>query len=277
MQRCRAWLRRRGITSKNNADDGEPPPNHDLGGTTTGPAADIASITSAISILPLVVPLRTVSIDTRTLVGLLSRMAHAIATTPHARDYHNWGKPEDGRGICATGTAEALMADINSYVSIILRQLASVDGYWSRQSQQSRDDARVSIYTETKSSPLASARIVFDHFFSLSLGFQAILSHVQPVACAPAVAAAITSALANVANAVAAAPEDSMAAVAEMYASYADRTEHRIVDAIIRAQTLRDGTAPVVLIHETDPYGPGSGGPNKSVRSTRNSLQVGRN
>jgi hypothetical protein len=167
---------------------------------------------------------------------LISKMAHAIATTPHALKYHRWGKPADGRRVCVTGTAEALMTGIDSYLNIVLMQLAWGDGFYLISSFRSRSNALHSIHMETTYSPVASARIIANNFSALAVGIASILSFVQPVACAPAVAAAITSALANVAKTVAAAPEDSMAAIAELYASYAERATHSIVGGIMDAR-----------------------------------------
>ena len=99
-------------------------------------------------------------------------------------------------------------------------------------------------------SPLVSARIITDHFCVMAFSLQLVLSYVQPVDGAPAVAAAITSALANVARTVAAAPEESMAAIADLYASYAERAAHIITSGIVDAQSLA----------------------NESVRRTRNAL-----
>ncbi|OIW30934.1 hypothetical protein CONLIGDRAFT_679685 [Coniochaeta ligniaria NRRL 30616] len=248
MQRCRAWLRLHGITSKppapsNNAGpdghDCEPPPYHDLR-TTTGPAADIASITSAISTVAITLPSCFVSMDTRSVAKMISRMALAISTTPHARDYRRRDKPAD----CATGTAEALMTGIDSYLEVVFMQLAWGDAYWLKSSLHSRHDALRSISKKATRSPLASARIIEENLTILSFGIEVIVSYVQPVACAPATAAAITSALANVAKAVAAAPEESMAAIAELYASYARRAAHSIAGGILDAQWLRDGRDP---------------------------------
>lgn len=79
------------------------------------------------------------------------------------------------------------------------------DGYFLPSSFRSRSDALHSIHMKTIYSPLASARIVINNFSFLSHTIESILRFVQPVACAPAIAAAITSALANVAETVAAA------------------------------------------------------------------------
>jgi hypothetical protein len=281
MQRCRAWLRLHGITSKlpaptKNAglvgDDREPPPYHDVR-TTIGPAADIVCITSAITTVAIAVPSAFVSINTTSVVELISRMAHAIATTPHARDYHRWGKPWDGHQISVAGTAEALMTGLDSYLDIVLMHLAWGDGSFSVGSRNALD-ALGSIHDETTiSSPLASARILMDHFPTLCHTIHSILSFVQPVACVPAVATTITSTLARVADTVAAAPEESMAALAELHASYADRTAHSIVSGIIDAQSLRDGRAPVTSITTSHSSAPKSGATNMSVRRTRDALQ----
>ncbi|KAB5566177.1 hypothetical protein GE09DRAFT_1284026 [Coniochaeta sp. 2T2.1] len=240
MQRCRAWFRLHGHTSKlpapsnNNAGpagyDREPPPYHDLG-TTTGPATDLASITSAISIVAVVVhPPAFLSMNTTNVAKVISTMARAVATTPHALAYHRWGEPADGPGVSVTGTAEALTTGLD------------------------RDNALLSIRIKTMHSPPASARIIADNFAALALFIGSILGWVQPVACEPAAAAAITSALASVAKTVAAAPEESMAAIAELYASYADRAACRIVGGIIDAQSLlRDGRAPAASI-TTSPH-----------------------
>lgn len=211
--------------------------------------------------------------NTTNVAKLISRMAHAIATTPHARDYHRWGKPMDGPRISVTGTAEALMTGIDSYLNIVLMHLAWGDGYFLGSSSVARLNDLHSIHTKTGDSPLASARVVFDNFPKLAAGIELTLRFVQPVACVPAVAAAITSALANVAKTVAAAPEESMAAIAELYASYADSAAHSIIGGIIDAQSLWDGTAPAALITTSHSSGARSSAANKSVRRTRNALQ----
>lgn len=286
MQRCRAWLRLHGITSKRPAPsnkagpaghDSEPPPYHDFR-ITSDPATDIASITSAINTvaintIAIAEPSALVSGNIKKVAEVISRMAHAVATTPHARDYHNWGKPADGRRVCVTGTAEALMTGIDNYLDIVLMQLAWGDGYLLRSSFRSRDNALQSIYMKTIYSPLASASIITKNFIALAIGIESILSFIQPVACVPAVAAAITSALTNVAKAVAAAPEESMVVIAELYASYADLAAHSIVRGTTAAQSLRDGRALAATIAASHSSGPKSSAADKSVSRARNALQ----
>lgn len=276
MQRCRAWLRLRLHDTPSEelpapSHDCEPPPYHDLG-TTSGPAAVIVSITSAISTVAIVVPSATVSLHTMDVAELISRMAHAIATTPHARDYHRC-KPMDGHRVCVAGTAEALVTGIDRFLKFLLMQLARGDSYFSMSSYRSRDDALDSIHMETMYSPRASARIIDDHIHALSLLAASIVGFAQPVTCAPAVAAAVTSALANVAQTVAAAPEESMAAIAERYVSYAHRASHSIASGIIDAQSLQDETATAASISPSHTSEPRSSAANECVRRTRNALQ----
>ncbi|KAB5582827.1 hypothetical protein GE09DRAFT_283722 [Coniochaeta sp. 2T2.1] len=194
-------------------------------------------------------------------------MARAVATTPHALAVKRLGEPGGGPRASVKGTAEALMTGVAMYLDIVLMHLARGDDYLSSEWYHSSHNALVSIRKETMSSPLASANIIAVHFYALALDIGGILGWVEPVACAPAVAAAITSALASVAKTVAAAPEESMAAVAELYASYADRAARRIVDGITDARSLlRDGRAPAAA---PIPTSPPSSGPKSSVAANK--------
>ncbi|KAB5533469.1 hypothetical protein GE09DRAFT_1250745 [Coniochaeta sp. 2T2.1] len=289
MQRCRAWLRRDRnklpipVRSRRAPDssqetsgtvnatsilehDQEPPPYHDQRTTTIGPAADIASITSALSTVAICLPPCFLSDTTVEVAELISRMASVVAATPHDRDHHRL--PHEyraGQVVSATGTAEALLTGIGNYLDIVLMWLVDrgashfpeLEAMWLVRLESQRQFIRS--YTGDKLNWLrASDKLAANHFPWLAVRTGWILDDVEPVSSARAVAAAITSALAHVANTVAATPKEHMPAMAAAYAAYAKSTAQGITSAIIDARSVRERSVSTVPSEVSQLSGPNS-------------------
>ncbi|KAB5513187.1 hypothetical protein GE09DRAFT_636876 [Coniochaeta sp. 2T2.1] len=282
MQRCSAWLRRdrnspqapdssQETSGTDNATsllehDQEPPPYHDQRPTTIGPAADIASITSALSTVANCLPPCLLSDTTAEVAELISRMASVVAATPHDRDHHRLPHQYGtGHLVSVTGTAEALLTGIDKYLDIVLMWLVDKgagsfpDGglLWSVRCESQRGFLRS--YRGDKAKWLrASDKLTANHFFWLAVRTGWVLDDVEPVSSARAVAAAITSALAHVANTVAATPEEHMPAMAAAYAAYAKGAAQSITSAIIDARSVRERSVSTVPSKVSQMSGPNS-------------------
>jgi hypothetical protein len=209
------------------------------------PAVDISFVTSTISIIALSVPPQAMLAATTDVSTMFSTIAKAMAATPNARDHHNW-EGLDGKDVSVTGTAKAMLDGMESYVNTVLLwlikgELESPEHVESFRTASTRAyaDALLRSQADALLSPLASAKIIADVYVTLCCAMHRIL-RVTPVSLAPTVAAVIMSSLADVANTLAATPEEQMHTVAASYASWASPFAQSVASGIHATTSLQD-------------------------------------
>lgn len=169
-------------------------------------------------------------------------MANALAPTPRAIELYDRKYSTPGVPITVTGTAKAMLAGINRFVDTAIALLAQGEDPRGIGGTVWGDTIyRLLIFSliDGMRVPDASADIIGKHYAHVCIAIESILRLITPTSSAPAVTSALTSALANVANAVATAPEESMHAIASAYASYASRIADIVASSILSSMELQ--------------------------------------